>query len=79
MTKSLGADVPKLTEAARLSYGVSTRLQRKTPDQALQFHGHTIPPGVNNQFFFLPRTRRIKSYQPLITDSRWYDVRVNAP
>ncbi|KAK2823862.1 hypothetical protein FQN49_007546 [Arthroderma sp. PD_2] len=30
-------------EALRLSYGVSTRLQRKSPNQAIEYNGHVIP------------------------------------
>ncbi|KAF3483738.1 cyrochrome P450 [Arthroderma uncinatum] len=35
-----------ILEGLRLSYGVSTRLQRKSPDQAIEYKGLAIPPGT---------------------------------
>ncbi|KAK2768340.1 hypothetical protein FQN54_000194 [Arachnomyces sp. PD_36] len=35
-----------ILEALRLNYGVSTRLQRISPNEALQFQDYTIPPGT---------------------------------
>ncbi|KAG6995793.1 N-acetyltryptophan 6-hydroxylase ivoC [Physcia stellaris] len=35
-----------INEGLRISYGVITRLQRISPDVALQFHEWTIPPGT---------------------------------
>ncbi|EGC49196.1 cytochrome P450 [Histoplasma capsulatum var. duboisii H88] len=35
-----------ILEGLRLSYGVSTRLQRKSPEQAIQYKNYCIPPGT---------------------------------
>ncbi|KAL2371504.1 hypothetical protein RJ035_002548 [Blastomyces gilchristii] len=35
-----------ILEGLRLSYGVSTRLQRKSPDQAIHYRDYCIPPGT---------------------------------
>ncbi|RDW58232.1 cytochrome P450-14 [Coleophoma cylindrospora] len=50
VTLAVAEQLPYLTniilEGLRLSYGISSRLQRVAPNETLQFHEWTIPPGT---------------------------------
>ncbi len=59
---------------SRLSYGVSTRLPRIAPDQALQYKQWSIPVGVSLRPHFTSSTTINVSLDP-----RRHDQRVNAP
>lgn len=60
----------------RLAYGVSTRLQRISPYQALQYGDYTIPPGVS--FLHTPATKASVLMKNVI-DRRWHDLLHHPP
>lgn len=62
-----------ISEGLRLSHGVSTHLQRVSPDQVLKFQEWEIPPGVSYSQSFGQHIHDIK------IDSSQYDICSHSP
>ncbi|PGG99851.1 hypothetical protein AJ79_08403 [Helicocarpus griseus UAMH5409] len=65
-----------ILEGLRLSYGVSTRLQRKSPNQTLQYKTYAIPPGtpVGMTSVFMHHNETIFPNSYEFVPERWLDL-----
>lgn len=64
-----------VSEGLRLSFGLSTRLQRVSPDQALVYKQWTIPPGVSSSHLTSCLPNLVISTELTSPDSSRHDFR----